>query len=137
MEKFNKLICYLLALANFAKDIHYSCHGESFYGKHLFADRIQENMYEYIDQIKEICILGNDEEPLPSGEYLSRATSLIPAKSDNDDLENFRSMKALMLNTLTHIESMDGMTVGEENLIGNIAQDVQNNLGLVNQQVKE
>lgn len=136
MEKFNKLICYLLALANFAKDIHYSCHGESFYGKHLFADRIRENLYDYIDQIKEICILGNDEEPLPSGEYLSRATSLIPQKSA-DDLENFHSMKALMLNTLTHIEGIDGMTRGEENLIGNIAQDIQNNLGLVNQQVKD
>lgn len=42
-----------------------------------------------------------------------------------------------MLNTLTHIEGMDGMTTGEENLIGNIAQDIQNNLGLVNLQVKE
>lgn len=136
MEKFNKLICYLLALANFAKDIHYSCHGPSFYGEHLFADRIRENLYDFIDQIKEICILGNEEEPLPSREYLSRATSLIPQKS-NDDLENFRSMKALMLNTLTHIEGIDGMTRGEENLIGNIAQDIQNNLGLVNQQVKE
>lgn len=135
MEKFNKLICYLLALANFAKDIHYSCHGDAFYGKHLFADRIQENLYEFIDQIKEICILGNEEEPLPSGEYLSRATSLIPPKSDND-LENFKNMQALMLNTLTHIESMDGLTVGEENLIGNVAQDIQNNLGLVNLQVK-
>lgn len=137
MEKFNKLICYLLALAYFAKDIHYSCHGESFYGKHEFADRIQENLYEYIDQIKEICILGNEEEPLPSGEYLSRATSLIPAKSDNDDLENFRSMKALMLNTLNHIEDMEILTRGEENLIGNIAQDIQNNLGLVNLQIKD
>lgn len=136
MEKFNKLICYLLALANFAKDIHYSSHGEAFYGKHLFADRIQENLYEFIDQIKEICILGNEEEPLPSGEYLSRATSLIPVKS-NIDLENFKSMQALMLNTLTHIESMDGLTIGEENLIGNIAQDIQNNLGLVNLQCKE
>lgn len=135
MEKFNKLICYLLALANFAKDIHYSCHGDAFYGKHLFADRIQENMYEFIDQIKEICILGNNEEPLPSGEYLSRATSLIPQKS-NDDLENFKSMQALMLNTLTHIENMESLTVGEENLVGNIAQDIQNNLGLVNLQVK-
>ncbi len=135
MEKFNKLICYLLALANFAKDIHYSCHGDAFYGKHLFADRIQDNMYEFIDQVKEICILGNNEEPLPSGEYLSRATSLIPQKS-GDDLENFKSIQTLMLNTLTHIENMEGLTVGEENLIGNIAQDIQNNLGLVNLQVK-
>lgn len=92
-------------------------------------------MYEFIDQIKEICILGNEEEPLPSGEYLLRATSLIPARTEMD-IENFKSMQALMLKTLTLIEGMNNLTIGEENLIGNIAQDIQNNLGLVNRQVK-
>ncbi len=56
-DEFNKLITYLLAIANFAKDIHYSCHGEAFYGKHLFADRIQENISEFIDQIKKFACL--------------------------------------------------------------------------------
>jgi len=136
-DNFNKLILYLLAVANFAKDIHYSCHGESFYGKHLFADRIQENLYKYIDQIKEICLLGNDIEPLSSIEYLRKAADIIPVKNPNDDKVNFKEMQNLMIETLGLIDNMENMTKGEENLIGNIAQDIQNNLGLINLQVKE
>lgn len=136
MEKFNKLICYLLAVQNFAKDIHYSCKGPSFYGKHEFADRIQDGWYNYIDLIKEVCILGYDQEPLPSGEYLSRATSLIPLK-ETDDKINFQHIQNLLIVVLQHIEEMEGLTKGEENLIGAIAQDLQQMLGLVNRQVKE
>lgn len=136
MEKINQLICYLLAIQNFAKDIHYSCHGESFYSKHIFADRIQDGLYDYIDQLKEICLLGNEIEPLPSGEYLSRATSLIPLKTDSD-LNNFKSMKDLLIDSLALIEGLDNLTKGEENLIGAIAQDLQNMLGLINLQVKD
>lgn len=137
MDSFNKLIIFLLAIANFAKDIHYSVHGESFYGKHLFADRIQENIYEFIDQIKEICLLGNDIEPLSSIEYLKGAIDIIPIKNPEDDKANFIQMKDLLIETLSLIEDLDDLTKGEENLIGNIAQDLQNNLGLVNLQVKE
>lgn len=136
MEKINQLICYLLAVQNFAKDIHYSCHGESFYSKHIFADRIQDGLYDYIDQLKEICLLGNEIEPLPSGEYLSRATSLIPLKTDSD-LNNFKSMKDLLIDSLALIEGLDNLTKGEENLIGAIAQDLQNMLGLINLQVRD
>lgn len=136
MQKFNTLICFLLAIANYAKDIHYSCHGNAFYGKHLFADRIQDGWYAYIDLIKEVCILGNNEEPLPSGEYLSRATSLIPLREDEDKI-NFEHIQNLIIVVLQHIEEMEDLTRGEENLIGAIAQDLQQMLGLVNRQVKE
>ena len=125
-----------MAIASFAKDIHYNAKGSAFYSKHLLADRIQENIYDYIDQIKEILFLAADKDPLPSGEYLSRATSLIPAIAD-DDKTNFISMQTLIVVTLQHIEEFDGLTKGEENLIGAIAQDLQNSLGLINLQIKE
>ena len=136
MEEINKLIEYLIAICNFSKDIHYNCKGESFYSKHLLADRIQENLNEYLDQIKEIFFLASYKEPLPSGEYLSRATSLIPQIA-NEDKTNFVSMQNLLVVTLEHIESLQDLTKGEENLIGAIAQDLQNSLGLVNLQVKD
>ncbi len=136
MEHFNKLITYLMAIQNFCKDIHYSCHGESFYSKHLFVDRIQENLYNYIDEIKEVCFLGNDERPLTSGEYLSRATSLIPLL-ETKDLQNFINLGKLIVEVLALIDNMERLTQGEANLMGTIAQDLQNNLGLLNLQVKE
>lgn len=137
MTDINKLICFLIALQNFSKDIHYSCYGESFYAKHLLADRLQEDLYEYIDQIKEICLLGEEVPPLPSTEYLKSAAEIIPLRYENDDHENFVLLQNLLVEILSLLEKMEDLTKGEENLLGNIAQDLQQRLGLVNQQIKE
>ena len=136
MENINKVIEYLLAIQNFAKDIHYNCKGEAFYSKHLLADRISDNLSEYLDNIKEVFFMAADKSPLPSGEYLSRATSLIPEISQGDK-QNFESMRNLLVNALEHLENLKDLTKGEENLIGAIAQDLQTSLALVNFQIKE
>ena len=135
MENINKLIEYLIAICNFAKDIHYNSKGDAFYGKHLLADRIQENLSEYLDQIKEVFFLPANKEPLPSAEYLTEAAKLIPAIS-GDDKTDFASLQKLLIITLQIIESIEGLTVGEDNLIGEIAQNLQQSLGLINRQVK-
>jgi DNA-binding ferritin-like protein len=134
MDKVNNLICSLIAIQNFCKDIHYNSKGDAFYSKHLLADRVQENISDYIDRIKEVAILGNDEKTLPSGEYLSRATSLIPELAE-DDKENFKSLENLLVNTLMSLQDMEA-TLGEDNLYGTIAEDLQNSLGLINRQIK-
>ena len=71
-DDINKLISLLLAIYNYAKDIHYNCPGESFYSNHLLAD------------------------------------------------------------ALKHIQKINGTSKADENLLGAIAQDIQNNLGLLN-----
>ncbi len=123
---FDNLIIHLLAIANYAKDIHYNCSGPNFYGDHLFADRFIDDIYEYIDQIKEICLLGHNLKPKHSSEYLKMAADIVPPGAD------FKSMRTLMVDTLVIIEQMRDVSRGDENLIGAIAQDIQNNLGLIN-----
>lgn len=138
MENINKLICYLLAIVNFAKDIHYTCKGEAFYSKHLLADRIQDGLYDFIDGIKETCLLGNDILPLPSGEYLSGAANLLPQVED-DDKKNFLAMQNLLTDCLALMQKMlmDTETPrAEVSLVDGIAQDLQQKLGLVNLQVR-
>lgn len=125
-ENFDNLIVHLLAIANYAKDIHYNCSGANFYGDHLFADRFIGNIYEYIDQIKEICLLGHNYKPLHSSKYLRLASETVPAGAD------FKSMRTLMVDTLVIIEGIRDISRGDENLIGAIAQDIQNNVGLIN-----
>ncbi|MDE5888961.1 MAG: hypothetical protein K2H20_02970 [Bacilli bacterium] len=125
-QYFDNLISHLLAIANYAKDIHYNCSGPNFYGDHLFADRFVGDIYEYIDQIKEICLLGHDIKPLHSSEYLAQTSVIIPAGAD------FSSMRTLMVDTLIIIEQIRDISRGDENLIGAIAQDIQNNVGLLN-----
>lgn len=125
-NNFDSLIIHLLAIANFAKDIHYNCIGANFYGNHLLADRFIENIYEYIDQIKEVCLLGHQIKPKKSSEYLKEAAQIIPLEID------FKLMRELMLNTLNVIESIVNISKGDENVLGEIAQDIQNNVGLLN-----
>ena len=125
-----------MAIQNFAKDIHYNCKGESFYGKHLLADRLGDNLSDYIDSIKEVFFMASDKEPLPSSLYLTEASVFIPEIAPEDKL-NFESMRNLLVNTLQHIETLQDLTKGEENLIGSIAENLQNNLGLVNFQIKD
>ena len=137
IEGLNQLIDYLLAIANFAKDIHYTAHGEAFYSKHELADRVEKNLYDYIDRIKEVCLLANDVIPLPSGEYLVRATSLIPTRDTENDAGNFERLKFLITKALNLMEQMSDLGRGENNLIDEIAHDLQSNLGLINLQVKD
>ena len=135
MEKINQIICYLIAIQNFTKDIHYKCKGDSFYGQHLLADRIQNDLSDFQDSLKETCILGNDLEPLPSAQYLDGAKPLIPAIGD-DMQANFKAMQNLLIAALSSIENTPGTTRGEQSLIDSIAQDLQQKLGLVNREVK-
>lgn len=124
----NKLITQLTAISNYAKDIHYNCEGESFYGQHLLSDRINEKLNKFIDLLKEVSILGFGYKPLKSKEYLKDAIDLIPDKID------FKLIREMLIETLDFIQklSQENMSQGDNNLIGSIAQELQNNLGLLN-----
>lgn len=125
-NKIDNLITHLMAISHYAKDTHYNCSGDNFYSNHLFADRITDNLNDYIDQVKEICLLGHKISPLHSDEYLSRAAKLVPTGAD------FRQMRELLTDTLEIIEHITGVSKGDDNLLGAIAQDLQNNIGLIN-----
>ena len=144
MEDINKPIALLIAVKGYAKNIHYKVHGEAFYGKHLFADRIagandddDEIIDGYIDLLKEVCILGHGFEPLSTEEYYNNSLELFPETSENDDQLNFANMLTLIIQTLDFIENFKDLSKGDENLIGAIAQDLQQNAGLLSLQVKE
>lgn len=144
MQDINKLIALLIAVKGYAKNIHYTVHSSAFYGKHLFADRIagandddDEIIDGYIDLLKEVCILGHGFEPLSTEEYYNNSLELFPETSENDDQLNFANMLTLIIQTLDFIENLKDLSKGDENLIGAIAQDLQQNAGLLSLQVKE
>ena len=135
MDKVNKLIYFLIAIQNYCKDIHYNAKGDAFYSMHILADRIQENIYDNIDKIKEVCFLGTDEKPLKSSEYLTKASKLIPDIKE-DDKESFKELRKLIVEALKNLNSIKSATKGEDNLYGSIAEDLQGSLGLINRQIK-
>lgn len=137
MENINQLICYLLAIANFAKDIHYTCHGEAFYTQHLLADRIYDGLYELMDSIKESLLLGSGFIPLPSKDYNRGADDLTPDVYDNNDKANFENMKGLIERTIAFIDKIDLNSRADNKLLDDVAGDLKEKLGLINLQVKE
>ena len=129
----NDLIIKLIAIKETAKGIHYTCKGDNAYSMHLLADRVAENVDGYIDSCKE-SILGSDEYPLQSAKYLFEAIKLIPVISPGNNKENFILLYQIIENTLKYIDSMQ-VDKADENLIGNIAENLKNSKGLINLQI--
>lgn len=125
----NELIISLIAIQNFARDIHYNCIGREAYSWHLLADRIQENISDYIDRIKEY-MLGSDTQPLSSKVYLESAIAIIP-DIDKDTKLSFTKMQNLIVATLNIIESTKLDKAGD-NLISEIADNLKNSNGIIN-----
>lgn len=132
-EQFDNLIVNLIVIQEFSKDIHYTCHGEGFFGKHLLVDKF--NFYDDIDLIKECCLLGNGDRPLASVEYLQKTIAILPIPLEDNDLENFKTLGALLFKTLGLIDDMQDLSRADENVIGGIAQKLQQYKGLINLQL--
>lgn len=128
MDKFNNLIIYLMAIEGYAKDIHYNI---SDYSIHLFADRAQENLSDFIDEIKENCLLAKGKDVLKSSEYLLNASKLIPNNISLNELKN------LLVDVLVALEQINELSLGDGDLLGRIGNKLQNNLGILNIILKE
>ena len=136
MEKYNLLISLLIAVCNYAKDIHYNVKGSAFYGKHLFADVILDGLDEVIDDIRENILLGNGVEPLHSSKYLRAAAELVPPIAP-DDRTNFVMMKGLVDRVRGMIKGMDAPSRGANSLLDSIGEHMDKMAGLLFLQVKE
>lgn len=135
MDKINRLICLLIAIAESAKAVHYSVKGEAAYSKHLLADRIYDGLYDFIDNLKETFFLAGNEPLLSAKEYLNIAADFT-IKLTDDDRENFILLQKLIIQTLELIEENNlDFSKGEQSLIDDIAKDLQGKLGLINLQI--
>lgn len=128
-EQIDNLIVSLISIKEFSKDIHYSCIGHEAYSWHLLADRVQENLDDYIDRLKEY-LLGIDEKPLSSKEYLGTSISFIP-KLDVNTINNFKKLQEIINKTLDDINKTQLDKAGD-NLVSEIADNICNSNGIIN-----
>lgn len=133
-DQIDKLIVALIVIKEFSKDIHYTAHGEAFYSKHIFVDKF--NFDESIDLLKECCLLGKGERPLSSKEYLKDASNKLTAPNEKDDKQNFETLSDMIRITLDLINGLSNLSKADENVIGGIAQDLQQYRGLINLQIE-
>ena len=124
------LIERLIAIREFAKEIHYNAHGESFYGIHLLMDRVADGIYDAIDTIKEVCYLGEITQPPKASEILKVAAAYIPELAD-DNKDNIASLENLIAQALDDVKSLKGDSPAKDAILDSIAQDLQLKRGLL------
>lgn len=127
------LIVYLTALANFAKDFHYYCKS---FGKHLFADVVEDNLYELLDEIKENVLLGSERLPYSSKKYLAVASIMTP-EITNDDHVNLMLMQEFLKYGQSLVNAMEGTSRGENALLDEIAGHLDKAAGLTFLQLRK
>ena len=127
------LIIYLTALANFAKDFHYYCKS---FGKHLYADVIEDNLYDLLDEIKENVLLGSERLPLSSKIYLQIAAIMTPQITE-DDHQNLLLMQQFLFEGKKIVNAMVGTSRGENALLDEIAGHLDKAAGLTFLQLRK
>ena len=133
MDDINNLIVQLIVINNFNYDIHYTAHGDAFYSKHIFVEKF--NFDDEIDKLKEVALLGMNLRPLSSNKYLFEASKLLVDINEQDDKANFIKLIEYVKNTLDNIENIKSESRGVNALLDNIAEKLQQYLGLLNLQV--
>jgi DNA-binding ferritin-like protein len=128
---YNKLLAMLHAIRLSSADIHYQVRGDSFWGNHLFADELRDDIDDFIDGVNEICFLGSEREAPYSRDIMTEALEYIPVKVA-EEKQMFINLKELVYRTLAEIERlMPEASAGEANLIGGIAENLQKKFGLL------
>jgi DNA-binding ferritin-like protein len=135
------ILARLLAIYHYAKDIHYSARGESFYGIHLLMDRVADGIHGQMDSINEVCYLGKDKEAPMSTIILQSAMAKMP-EMWSGNRENLEELRDLIGGTIENILEMiengtDNMTSSEASLLDEITQSLMLKKGLISRSLKE
>lgn len=134
ISKIYTLICQLKAIGNYAYDIHYSANGKEFYSEHLLSERVAGDSSYIVDDVIETIYLGRGIDAPLSEDITATVSEMIPEVTE-DAQTNFKRLRDLIVNALVGIEELDGLTRGEEDLIGSIAHALQRNNGLLFRQL--
>ena len=133
-----KVLVYLIAIAHTSKDIHYRTGGDKFWGDHLLADRIHDDLDGFIDDINENFYLGKEEDAPQQTKLLEDAAELVPEVTDDMKLA-FASLDRLIIGCINAIETLSALndlTAGDNDLIGRICSDLQKKHGFLWRRLK-
>lgn len=106
MEQLFELLKTLYLIRFYAKDIHYSAKGDSFYGDHLLADRVFDDLDNIIDDINENLYLGFEHNAPTSKEVLKAVEQALPPVP-TDIHQAWKNLYALITDGLNIIEAIE------------------------------
>lgn len=128
-----KLIVYLELIRLTSKHLHYHVKGPNFYSDHLLTDRIQENIIDYIDSIKENYYMASGEEVPSEYSIINKIKILLPPEPTLEDLQYFITAALEIMNT---IKTENKISQISQEVLGDIISNLTNSLGLLNNRLK-
>lgn len=140
-----KLISLLELVRAIAKDIHYDFVGENFYSVHQLMDKVQDELTDFQDEIKENYFMCN-ELPVPT--FKSMYEECLSLMKEEYPESNLESLKTAIRETIAHIEAVTkgdgkdaseiwGLTNGDIDLLGRISSNLRKSFALVSHVRKE
>ena len=132
------ILIYLLSIEKTAKGIHYLCKGPNFWADHLLADKIQDGLSDFMDEIQEIAYLGKEQDAPQPAQVLASAGAFVPELTDDIE-EDFRKLDKLILRCIDEIETaskLEAITAGDNDLLGRICSDIQQKHGFIWRRLK-
>ena len=131
-----EILALLIAIQRTAKDVHYHAKGRDFWGDHLLADRIYDDIDGFIDDIFENWYLGKEEEaPLQKNIYADAVANMY----ESDDLDGMlRRLDDLIFKCIGIIQLLpeSELTAGDNDLLGRICSDLQKKYGFLVRRMK-
>lgn len=124
------ILVRLVAIKNFAKDIHYTANGDSFYGIHLLMDRIADGLDDFSDTIKEVVFLGNNNLPPASKDILKYSLAYIPEVLSTK--ENLLALRILIGETIAALDKIMSDDRAINSIADSLTQDLNLKIGLIN-----
>ena len=132
MNNLFDLLKVLYCIKFFAKDIHYTAKGDSFYSDHLLADRIIDGLDDFIDDINENLYLVFEEKAPISKQIIASVTKDLMLVQD-DTKVNWRRLYSYLEEAEELIYKIEEEYKFPQisSLLDNIANDLQKKKGLI------
>jgi len=132
MNNLFDLLKVLYCIKFFAKDIHYTAKGDSFYSDHLLADRVIDGLDDFIDDINENLYLGF-EEKAPSSKQVIVGVAQDLMLVQDDKKVNWKRLYSYLEEAEELIYKIEEEYKFPQisSLLDNIANDLQKKKGLI------
>jgi len=132
MNNLFDLLRVLYCIKFFAKDIHYTAKGDSFYSDHLLADRVIDGLDDFIDDINENLYLGF-EEKAPSSKQVIVGVAQDLMLVQDDTKVNWKRLYSYLEEAEELIYKIEEEYKFPQisSLLDNIAGDLQKKKGLI------
>lgn len=137
-----ELLGGLQALQELHKNVHWTAHGESFYGDHLLYQRLYENLDSEIDALAEKIVAYFDEEavePVRLLEYTQRYVVQWRTASEcvvEQSLIAERELQDMISRTYDLISGQQEMSLGLDDFLMAMANDHETHIYLIQQKVR-